>query len=675
MSFLAPFTLIGLALLALPILIHLLVRRRAERLDFPSLRYLRETPSFRLRPRHIRQPLLLALRALALALVIIGLAHPYISRVVWTGSRTHVILLDASLSMRASSEAARERARVIINNLGHNERAAIIAFSSAPVVLTEFTADRQKLLEAVASYSPTKATANYRRGLAAADTLLRREQIRGAAQIDLVSDFQQSGLEGSATLTAEISAPVVPYAVGEEVERNAFLFDEALVTGTGAPELSATEISSEADGRKATRRTWTINSTNGSQPDIEWRTESNGQTVGSLKAITPDDFDADDERFFALTPTQEKRALLIETKTDADLYLRAALETAGSEKGTGQVKLDVRRELPQEIAEPNRYTLVVLTLHGAPRLDEMRVLMEYARGGGTVWALMGRDLDAASWNKFANETEEGRALAFASIAPPGQAQVQGFGAADLSAPALRSLNEKSLDALRAVRVRAGFSLTPRADAATLIRWNDNSAALVSRLTGRGAMLLMATSAERAASDFGASASLPALASSILRATAGGASEPLSTEIGAPVYLDLSPETLVTVSNPSGQTQTGRARDLVMRPEAFFTEQGIYRVEARAARRTMFLAINTPVAESERALASADEAKNYFPDASGNAKTNTGQQRERAERGSSSHLWRYFLAAAFLLLIVELFLSLRRSSGDKLYAEAAEDSAV
>jgi aerotolerance regulator-like protein len=94
MSFLVPFTLIALALLALPVLIHLLVRRRARRLDFPSLRFLRETPSFRLYPRHIREPLLLALRVFALALLILGLARPYIS--FNTGRRlTHVILLDA----------------------------------------------------------------------------------------------------------------------------------------------------------------------------------------------------------------------------------------------------------------------------------------------------------------------------------------------------------------------------------------------------------------------------------------------------------------------------------------------------------------------------------------------------------------------------------------------------
>src|ERR1051325_9748631 len=153
MSFLAPFTLVGLALLALPVLIHLLVRRRAGRLDFPSLRFLRETPSFRLYPRHVRQPLLMALRLAALALIILGLARPFMSLSA-RNRHTRVIMIDASLSMstRGRAEAAREQARLIINRLGAGERAGLIAFSSDASVLAEATGDREALGRALQSY-------------------------------------------------------------------------------------------------------------------------------------------------------------------------------------------------------------------------------------------------------------------------------------------------------------------------------------------------------------------------------------------------------------------------------------------------------------------------------------------------------------------------------------------
>src|SRR3954453_11542904 len=112
MLFLAPLTLVGLLLVALPVVIHLLARRRARRLDFPSLQFLRETPSFKLRPRRIREPLLLAVRAAAIVLLVFGLSRPFITSHTQTRSTIHFILIDASLSMktRGRTEAAKEQA-------------------------------------------------------------------------------------------------------------------------------------------------------------------------------------------------------------------------------------------------------------------------------------------------------------------------------------------------------------------------------------------------------------------------------------------------------------------------------------------------------------------------------------------------------------------------------------
>src|SRR5215210_5726809 len=232
MSFLAPFTLIGLTLLALPVLIHLLVRRRAKRLDFPSLRFLRETPSFRLYPRHVRQPLLLALRLAALALVIIGLARPFISFSA-RNRHTRVILLDASLSMRTRGrmEAAREQARSILHRLGAGESACLISFSSRARVLAEATEDRDALISALQSYEPTSGAADYLAALNAAHAMLR-QMGPATAEIDLVSDLQEGGLAAhssglSRIATIRAAARVVPYAVGTQIERNAFLTGEA----------------------------------------------------------------------------------------------------------------------------------------------------------------------------------------------------------------------------------------------------------------------------------------------------------------------------------------------------------------------------------------------------------------------------------------------------------------
>ena len=656
MAFLAPVALLGLLLVSLPLLIHLLVRRRGVRLDFPSLKFLRETPSFKLYPRRIRQPLLLVLRGAAIILLVMGLARPLLTFRAQTPEAVRFILIDASLSMktRGRAEAAREQARTIVNKLAGGERACVIAVSSEALVLAELTGDHERLLEAIKRYEPASGSVDYNAGFASVRAQLANEP-QVAAQADIISDFQESGLEERAEVISREAARfrISTYGIGAEVERNAFLIDEALNKTGRVLELSASEIVSEADGRSGARRVWAIEGNEGASPGIEWRTESNNQLTGSLKVLSPDDFDADDERFFAFAPPlSENRVLLIEDDSGASLYLSAALEASGD--GATSFVLERRKDLPQSAADLASYSLVVVTLHGMVREDEARTLIEYARAGGTLWMFLARDLDAADWSKFAS-VDAGLALPFESIARKSGSQSLTFGTMDTDAPQLRGLDESALAALSAVRVKESFVLTTRASTATLIRWSDGTPALVSTQAGAGMILLLATSPERASSELGLSPSFPALASSITRA-AGASREPLSQTIGEAVRLNVGAETEVRITNAQGRVSVTKARELVRRPLSYFGEPGIYRLEFAGQQKLM--AFNAPAIESERTLLNADELKRRFPanEALSARAINAGHAREATERSGS--LWRYFLCAAFLLMVAELFVAMR-----------------
>lgn len=652
MSFLAPFTLWGLAFVALPVTIHLLVRRRAKRVDFPSLKFLEETPSFRLHLRRIRQPLLLALRAFALALLVLGFARPLATFNSASSSRTRVILLDASLSMQARgrAEAARERARTLINKLVAGERASLIAFSSDATVIGAMTSHPQELLDVLNGYQPTGGAADYAAGIAVANRLLNRET-EGAAEIDLVSDFQSSGLEALKPV-AHNAARVVAYPVGASVERNALLFDEAVTKRARGIELSASEIVSTADGRSGARRVWTIDAESGAQSNIEWRTEINNQITGLIRASAPDDFDGDDERFFAFAAPRDGRVLLVDSETESDFYLNAALEAASN--GQSLFTLERKRELPLNVAELNAYSLVVITLQGAPRPSDMKVVMEYVRNGGAALLLLARDLDTNSWSAFAQE-KEGRELPFLALARTSGNQGFGLGTADQDASWLRSLDASALAMLRAVSVRSGYTVTPRAGAATLMRWNDGATAFVAAQVGEGSVLMLATSPEHAAGSLGASGAFPALVSSIASA-ATALRTPVSYTLGEAVHLNIAPLAKVKVTNSEGQTITATARELAAQPFHIFQNPGIYRLEF--AGQIVFMAFNAPASESDRALAAPDEIKRHFPDenAAPTATNPNSSWREAAER--RGNLWRLFLSASFLLLAAELFFAMR-----------------
>jgi Aerotolerance regulator N-terminal/von Willebrand factor type A domain len=654
MAFLAPFTLLGLLLVSLPFIIHLLVRRRGRRLDFPSLRFLRETPSFKLYPRRIRQPLLLALRAAAIILLVIGIARPLFTFPSPAPEAVRFILIDASLSMktRGRAEAAREQARGIVRKLAKGERAGIIAVSSEATLLMELTEDRERLLQAIERYEPTGGAIDYDAGIAEISRQLQSEP-PSTAQADIISDFQESGLQEKLRVASSLSISTHP--IGAEAERNAFLLDEEVRKTARGLELSAAEIVAGGDGREAARHSWAVEASEGATSGIEWRTQANNQITGRIKVLEPDDFDADDERYFAFTPPGEKRVLLIEDGTDASLYLRAALEAAAGEEETARSVLDIRPRLPESASELAPYSLVVITLHGAARESETDVLEKYAEAGGTVWMFLARDLDTASWNVLAGERGQS-GLPFESVARRSGSEALRFGAVDAEAPQLRGLDKGALAALGAVRLSESYNVTPRASSDILLRWSDNTPALLSTRVGRGTMLLLATSVERASGELALSPAFPALVSSTLRA-ASHAREPLSQTIGEAVRLNVAPDADVKIQDTKGSVVVAKARELVRRPLMYFKEHGIYRLEFAGQQK--FLAFNAPAEESERALANGDKLKSHFfvNEAQGAKAGSAGNLREATERSGS--VWRYFLCAAFLLILAELFVAIRQ----------------
>src|SRR5918997_6129893 len=104
MSFLNPLFLLGLAAVAAPILVHLVRRARARRVEFPALFFVRQVPQRTIRRRTLHNLLLLLLRCLAVLLLVFAFTRPFFSGAGAAkeadATRASVILVDSSLSMR-----------------------------------------------------------------------------------------------------------------------------------------------------------------------------------------------------------------------------------------------------------------------------------------------------------------------------------------------------------------------------------------------------------------------------------------------------------------------------------------------------------------------------------------------------------------------------------------------
>ena len=108
MSFLNPIMLAGLAAVSVPIIIHLLNRRRFQKVVWAAMRFLKTSVEQNQRRMRIEDMILLALRCLLLGLLALALARPAIlsnaNDFLGQSKVTGVIIVDNSQSRGSISK-------------------------------------------------------------------------------------------------------------------------------------------------------------------------------------------------------------------------------------------------------------------------------------------------------------------------------------------------------------------------------------------------------------------------------------------------------------------------------------------------------------------------------------------------------------------------------------------
>ena len=108
MNFLSPVFLIGLPLLAVPLVIHLLSKRQQKKISWGAMRFLMQAATRKRRLFRLTDLLLLLLRTAAFLFFIFALARPLLPA-TWLGGsvpREVILVLDQSMSMSRKSAGA-----------------------------------------------------------------------------------------------------------------------------------------------------------------------------------------------------------------------------------------------------------------------------------------------------------------------------------------------------------------------------------------------------------------------------------------------------------------------------------------------------------------------------------------------------------------------------------------
>ncbi len=510
MSFLNPFFLFGLAAIAAPILVHLVRRTRARRVEFPALYFVRQIPQRTIRRRTLHNLLLLILRCLAVLLVVFAFTRPFFSSAGATvereATRASVVLIDASLSMREGGrfEEAKRRAEAIIGEAQSDERVAVVSFSESYEIVRPFTADKNLARAALAPLSAGYEGTDYERSLRGAESLFGEVKTSGLKRIYLISDFQASGWNAASTaFKLGPDVRLVPIDVGgADAAANVGVLNveaRGAVYGQKYTDKLAVHIANYADeARERLLVDFEINEQTVEKREITLApretkiVEFTGFNLAEganrcVVALRAEDFPHDNQFYFTLRGEKPGSALIIDSAVRGrgeSFYLQNALATdenlpfAFTSKNAGAVD-------PARIAE---HSLIILNDAGALPAALTDAVAKFVEGGGQLIIAAGPHTRAESFNS-----------AFQGFAPVMLREAVLLQRGESVAMTDVKMSHPVFEVFRAggrlasARVFGYYRTEPRERATVLARFEDGSPALVESGVGvRGRVLFFAS---------------------------------------------------------------------------------------------------------------------------------------------------------------------------------------
>src|SRR6185295_595555 len=222
-SFLNPAFLWALPAAAIPIIIHLLSRRRLPEVRFPTTQFLRDLEPQEIRRLRLRELLLLILRTLAILLLVLAFARPSLTprNTVAHSAAAVAVLIDDSESMAALDEqarprieAAKERAKAILDAARPGDETSIATSTHPDAAGAGHTTDRVRLSRALERVGATPLPARMAAAILEARRALQRSRLP-ARELYIISDLQRSnfGPEARGEIATAAEAGVRVYIV------------------------------------------------------------------------------------------------------------------------------------------------------------------------------------------------------------------------------------------------------------------------------------------------------------------------------------------------------------------------------------------------------------------------------------------------------------------------------
>jgi hypothetical protein len=699
MEFLAPLMLVGLLGVALPIVIHLIGRRRARRVKFAAVDFLLGSDRKVKRRLRLREIFLLLARILACLAVPLALAKPFTAcqakgPLVERGPQAAVLVVDNSFAAgyavgdESLLSRSRERARRILDQLGPEAEVAVVAAAEGAESPTELSRDHLRLRDRIraieASARPPDLTGALRRA-----AQLTSGSSQASRTVYLLGLPGASGLRPGESPWPGQRAPrlhVVDPAEGRKLDNVAVTgVDVAPDPDSGARGIRVTaEVKNIGDqpvrdramalrveGRVVARGLVTVQPGQAQRKQFTASLPAGARSAEVVVEASEDALAIDDHRYALATLREEVPILLVngDPRTvryeDELFYLSAALRP-GDRADSGAVLTTTTLD---ELAgvEIDDYAVVVLANVPAlprPQVDRLRRWIE---AGGGLFTAVGDNVSVDDYNASMQPLLPQSLSALVDMvhgARGGERQGRALHLAKLDRDhPVFSLFPPDAPGLREAAFSRVVLLGPTTDVAdrrVLARFDNGTAALVEAHRGQGTILFFTSSIDRDWNDLPIHPGFVPLVQQAMRHLArisveGGAREVL---VGQPLQLDVTPDTTrIEIRGPTSHRHVIEGEELAERKQVRFSatdRPGFYRVSWIAegsgtaeVRRDVTYAVNLDPRGSD--LARADLDKLVGQSTAEAASVSAASHERRVE------LWHAVAAALLLFLLMESIL--------------------
>ena len=650
MTFLSPFLLWFLAAASVPVIIHLLNKRRHKTVQWAAMQFLLKATRESRGKKKLRHILILTCRALGIAALAFAAARPVVSGLLGWGAGTIdtvVLILDRSASMElrsgdgqaAKRELVLQKVRDAMADIG-NPRLVLIDSATgkaqevpSPDVLAEISAtaatdSAADIPALVSAATETLSTGSGRSEIWLASDLQNSNwrpddsERWDAARANLAALPQKPALR-VLSLTGDSAPNVSLRVLSSRRSSDGLLLDLELIRSEddrGTLNLPLTvRVNGTASGESLTLPGQSLRF----QKRIAIKDEA--ESGHGWLSIPADGNPRDNAVFFAYGPARPVKSLIVAPKGESADYLALAAAPPGFEKQTAE-RIDPAAFAQTSTAD---YSMI-LWAAPLPSATNANLLEAFLKAGGQIVCLPAAEPSSETflgmkWEPVA-EAQRGKFFILQDWNKTDGPLRDGIDGTPLPAERLRAIK-------RAI---------PAGDSAPLARWEDGEPFITRKIVDRGTLWFLGSLPDYTWSNLGdADVLLPATQ----RILALGADRFDSSYLAE---INTEPATLAP-----GET---RARVDDFSQENTPHDAGVFRLGER------LVAVNRPLAEDDLQIATKDNLDAMLAGTDYRLLDQVGQS---ADPSLSTDMWRAFLLAVLFFLISEALLCLPKKQKEEI----------